>query len=149
MATDRYPQRNHNVPMPDGAVSGARQALLDPGSTGPSQPPVTGKGSRREVRPGEWVDDRVIQIGGPASPSEGDPPEWKRRDSKILPTFTPGKVYDVKLGKSCTFAGRILNPSMKFQMTGETCLDAEVQPCIIDAVELGDTPVSPDAPPSE
>jgi hypothetical protein len=148
MATDKYPQQNHNIPMSDQAVDAVRQARLNPGSTGPVQAPVSGKGSKRDVRPGEWIDDRVIEIGGPASPSDGDPPQPRGMSGKALPTFTAGRVYDVTLGKSCVFAGRTLSPSMKFQMTGETCLDPAVQPCIIDAVELGSTPVDPDVAPS-
>lgn len=153
MATDKYPQRNHNIPMDDGAVEAAR-ARLNPGVSGTQgnypNTPSDGKGSRRQIRPGEWVDDRVINIGGPASPSSVDDPspEWKKSD-RALPTFDPAKVYQVTLGKSCIFAGRVLSPSMSFQMTGDTCLDPNVQPCIVDAVELGPVPQDPDAPPSE
>jgi hypothetical protein len=150
MATDKYPQRNHNMPMQEGALAGARARMLDPGVAGSvsNQPPVNGKGSRREVRAGEWVDDRVIVIGGPASPSDGEPPAMKGMDGRSLPTFTAGKVYQVTLGKACMFAGRMLSPSMAFQMTGDTCLDPAVQPCILEATEIGDVPVDPDVAPS-
>ena len=151
MATDQYPQRNVNMPMDEKALAHAR-AKLDPGVPGPSDSgpynAPNGKGSRRQVRPGEWIDDRVIVIGGPASPSKDSPPEWKKSE-RALPTFTAGKVYEVTLGKACLFAGRALAPAKSYQMTGETCLDPEVQPCIVDAVELGDTPQSPDVAPSE
>jgi hypothetical protein len=149
MATDQYPQRNVNMPMDEDALAAAR-AKLDPGSPGPGpmpNAPHDGKGSRRQVRPGEWIDDRVIVIGGPASPSEDSPPDLKPSE-RALPTFAAGKVYQVTLGKACTFAGRVLSPAKEYQMTGETCLDPEVQPCIVDAVELGDTPTSPDVAPS-
>ena len=151
MATDRYPQRNVNMPMSEEALAAAR-ARLDPGvgsNPGPNfVTPHDGKGSRRQVRPGEWIDDRVIVIGGPASPSEDSPPELKEKSGRALPTFTAGKAYQVTLGKACIFAGRVLSPAKAYQMTGETCLDPEVQPCIVDAVELGDTPTSPDVAPS-
>ena len=151
MATDQYPQRNVNMPMDEKALARAR-AKLDPGVQGPndtlSNASHNGKGSRRQVRPGEWIDDRVIVIGGPASPSKDTPPEFKKSE-RALPTFTAGKVYEVTLGKPCLFAGRVLAPAKFYQMTGEVCLDPEVQPCIVDAVELGDTPQSPDVAPSE
>jgi len=155
MATEEFPQRNVNMPMDEAALAKAR-AALDPGSmgstSGTSGPmpnaPANGKGSRREVRKGEWIDDRVIQIGGPASPSEDSPPEWKKSD-RAIPTFVAGKVYQVTLGKACMFAGRVLSPAKSYQMTGETCLDPEVQPCIVDAVEIGDTPQKPDVAPSQ
>jgi hypothetical protein len=149
MATDQYPQRNHNIPMKESALDAAR-AKLNPGSPGPGtrspNAPYDGKGSRREVRPGEWVDDRVIIIGGPASPSEGTPPDLRK--GKALPTFDPGKIYHVTLGQACVFAGRTLTPANVFYMTGDTCLDPAVNPCITDAVVYEDIPVEPDAPPS-
>jgi len=149
MATFEYPQRNVNMPMDEAAVEAARAKLNPGGVTGEALPsaPSNGKGSRREVRKGEWVDDRVIVIGGPASPSEDSPPELKKSE-RAIPTFVAGKVYQVTLGKACMFAGRVLAPAKSYQMTGETCLDPEVQPCIVDAVELGDTPASPDVAPS-
>ena len=149
MATDKYPNRNVNMPM-DATALAAVRARLDPGGpmAGPMpNAPYDGKGSRREVRKGEWIDDRVIVIGGPSSPSKDTPPEYEK-STRALPTFTAGKAYQVTLGKACTFAGRMLAPAKTYQMTGETCLDPEVQPCIIDAVELGDTPQSPDSPSS-
>jgi hypothetical protein len=150
MATDKYPQRNVNMPMEEGALAAAR-ARLDPGGAPTGLMPYVpqdGKGSRREIRKGEWVDDRVMVIGSPtSSPSKDSPPEWKK-SGRALPTFTAGKVYQVTLGKACIFAGRALAPAKSYQMTGETCLDPEVQPCIVDAVELGDTPVDPDVPSS-
>ena len=147
MATDRYPNRNVNMPLDQRAVDAAR-ARLTPAMPGPQQlVPFDGKGSRREVRKGEWIDDRVINIGGPASPSEDSPPEFKK-SGRALPTFTAGKAYQVTLGAPCIFAGRVLSPAKSYQMTGETCLDPNVQPCIVDAVELGDTPVDPDVAPS-
>lgn len=148
MATEKYPQRNHNIPMRDDEVNAARQ-VLDPGSGGPVQAPVSGRGSKRDVRPGEWVDDRIIQIGGPASPSEGKARKLFGADGRALPTFESGKVYAVKLGKPCMFAGRMLSPSMSFEMTGDTCNDPVVGPCIAEAEYVGDLMVQPDAAPSE
>jgi len=148
MATRRFPNRNVNMPMSKDAIAAAR-AHLDPGMSGGMPPiPADGKGSRRQVRPGEWIDDRVIDIGGPASRSVDSPPELKEPDTKALPTFTAGQVYQVTLGKACVFAGRTLSPAKEYQMTGETCLDPAVQPCIVDAVLLGTTPVDPDATPT-
>jgi hypothetical protein len=69
-------------------------------------------------------------------------------DGKSLPTFTADKVYSVLLGKSCMYAGRTLSPSMTFEMTGDVCLDPNVTPCIVEATEIGDKPVSQDAAPS-
>ena len=151
MATTEHPNRNVNMPMDEAAVAAAR-AKLDPGVPGPASQampnaPYNGKGSKREVRKGEWIDDRVINIGGPASPSKDSPPEYKKSE-RALPTFAAGKVYQVTLGKSCMFAGRALSPAKSYQMTAETCLDPDVQPCIVDAVELGDTPTDPDVAPS-
>ena len=151
MATDKYPQQNVNMPMDPKAVEAARARLAPPRSVKSQDlqsAPSNGKGSRREVRPGEWIDDRVIQIGGPSSPSEDSPPEFKK-DERALPTFTAGKVYQVTLGRPCIFAGRVLSPAKSYQMTGETCLEPDIQPCIIDAVELGDTPQNPDIAPSQ
>jgi hypothetical protein len=148
MATEKYPQRNHNMPMDEGALAAAREKLNPGGGSGPVLPPVSGQGSRREVRPGEWIDDRVNVFGGPASPSEGTPPEPRGMTGKSLPTFETGKVYSVVLGKSCVFAGRTLNPSMKFEMTGDTCLDPNVQPCIVEAEYVGDLIEQQDAAPS-
>jgi hypothetical protein len=149
MATDKYPQRNHNMPMNEGALAAARARLNPGGGVAPVQPPASGKGSRREVRPGEWVDDRVIEFGSmTASPSEGEPPAPRGMDGKSLPTFTADKVYSVLLGKSCMYAGRTLSPSMTFEMTGDVCLDPNVTPCIVEATEIGDKPVSQDAAPS-
>jgi hypothetical protein len=153
MATDKYPQRNVNMPMDPEAVAAAR-AKLDPGHSAPPESlpmqPASGngKGSRREIRKGEWIDDRVIIQGGPASPSADSPPEWKK-STRELPIFDPAKAYQVTLGKPCIFAGRVLSPAKAYQMTGDTCLDPDVQPCIVDAVELGDTPSEPDVAPSQ
>jgi hypothetical protein len=149
MATEQYPNRNVNMPMDESAVAAAR-ARLNPGIPNGPMPlaPHDGKGSRREVRKGEWVDDRIINIGGPSSPSKDSPPELPKKGGRALPTFTAGMVYQVILGKACMFAGRALSPAKSYQMTGETCLDPAVQPCILDAVELGATPVDPDVVPS-
>jgi hypothetical protein len=150
MATNEFPTRNINYPMDPKAVERAR-ARLDPGQFAAqfTVAPADGKGSRREVRQGEWVDDRVIKMGGPSSPSEDSPPEIDLKATpKAIPTFVAGKVYSVTLGKACTFAGRVLSPAADYTMTGETCNDPVVKPCITDAVLLGDTPQDPNIAPS-
>jgi hypothetical protein len=156
MATDKFPQQNVNMPMDPKAVDAARHRLLDPGGPKPSeslpvQPPITGSGggSRREVRKGEWVDDRVIVIGGPARPSEDSPPEWKK-SGRAIPTFVAGKAYQVTLGKPVVMYGRALSPAKAYQMQGDVCLEIMTKDAaaIIDAVELGDVPGEPDVAPS-
>ena len=130
------------MPMKPSAVDAAR-ARLDPGGPAlpsgllPSAP--NGKGSRREVRKGEWIDDRVIEIGGPSSPSKEFAAGDRRRMNGRSRTFTAGMVYQVVLGKSCVSAGRALRPGKDLPDGGASLLrDPEVQPCIIDAVELGE-----------
>jgi hypothetical protein len=149
MATDKYPNQNVNVPIGDRALAAAR-AKLAPGGYAPvpPTPQVNGKGSKREVRKGEWIDDRVIQIGGPASPSEDSPPELpKKRDAKALPTFVADKAYSVSLAESVVVDGRALSPGKEYIMAGYVCI-ALAPTAITDAVELGDIPADPDVAPS-
>lgn len=147
MATDKYPQQNVNMPMKQSALDAAR-ARLDPGRVIASPPAASahGKGSRREVRPGEWIDDRVINIDGPSSPSKDSPPELGKSGKAVPASYDPVKAYQVQLGKAVVFAGRMLSPAKTYRMTGEAC--TEISASIIDAVELGDVPVDPDSPPS-
>jgi hypothetical protein len=152
MATFKYPHRNVNMPMDPDALAAAR-SRFDPGTTG-LQPmpsgPADGKGSRREVRKGEWIDDRVINIGGPSSPSKDSPPELPERRDVPPATYDPLKAYAVVLGKPATFAGRVLSPAKSYTMTGDTCTEITTNHpgAIIDVVEMGDIPVHPDATPS-
>lgn len=147
MATDKHPNQNVNMPMSKARVDAAR-ARLDPGRAGtPVAAPADGKGSRREIRPGEWIDDRKIQIGAPASPSEDSPPEPPKKNAKAVPSsFDPNKVYSVKLNKPVQFAGRMLTPGKDYMMAGYVC--TTITASIYDAVEVGDVPVDPDSPPS-
>lgn len=148
MATDKYPNQNVVMPMAQARVDAAR-ARLDPGRAVAPLPvaPSDGKGSKREVRPGEWIDDRKIQIGGPSSKSKDSPPELKKGSGRALPaSYDPAKVYQVQLSMPIPFAGRVLTPGKSYQMAGYVC--TEVTAAIIDAVELGDIPVDPDSPPS-
>jgi hypothetical protein len=147
MATDKYPNQNVVMPMKQSRIDAAR-ARLDPGRVGtPTPPPMDGKGSRREVRPGEWIDDRKFQIGGPSSPSKDTPPELPKKSGKAVPSsYDPNKVYSVKINKSVVFAGRPLTPGKDYTMAGYAC--TEISAAIVDAVELGDTPVDPDSAPS-
>jgi hypothetical protein len=147
MATEKYPNQNVNYPYNDAQLERAR-ARLDPGRSVPTyEADAGGKGSRREVRPGEWVDDRKIVIGGPSSPSKDSPPESKGKSGKALPaSYDPAKVYSVSLGKSAVFCGRTLSPGKQYVMAGYAC--TEIQPAIVDATEIADIPVDPDSQPS-
>jgi hypothetical protein len=147
MATEEYPNQNVNMPMKQSAVDKAR-ARLDPGRQAPTyeRSPSNGKGSRREVRPGEWIDDRVILIGGPSSPSKDSPPDILEGRGTPPATYDPAKAYQIKLGKPIMFAGRMLSPAKTYQMTGDAC--TEISAAVIDAVELGDVPTDPDIEPS-
>lgn len=146
MATKEFPQRNTVMPMSADRVAAAR-ARLDPGRSSPVSDVPNGKGSRREVRKGEWVDDRRIVIGGPASPSADSPPPLPAQ--KELPaSYDPAMTYEVRLGAPAPYMGRLLNPGRAYKMTGDVCADPAVQPKIIDAVLIGATPTPPDAGPT-
>lgn len=153
MATDKFPQRNVNMPMDPKAVESERQRRLAPPRTfvPETAPPANGKGSRREVRKGEWIDDRIIVIGGPSSPSTDSPPELPERRDAPPATYDAAKVYSIVLGKPAIFCGRVLSPAKAYQMTGDTCtqITTDHPGAIIDAVMLGDTPVNPDIEPSQ
>ena len=73
MATDKFPQQNVNMPMSQDRVDAARAKLTPPRAGTQKPAPSNGNGSRREVRPGEWFDDRRIEIGGPSSKSKDSP----------------------------------------------------------------------------
>lgn len=147
MATEKYPNQNVNMPMKQSAVDAAR-ARLDPGRQEPTyeSAPSNGKGSRRETRPGEWIDDRVIKTGGQASPSKDSPPDLSQGRGTPPATYDPAKFYQITLGKPIMFAGRMLSPAKVYQMTGDAC--TEISGAVIDAVELGDIPTNPDVAPS-
>ena len=148
MATDRFPNQNVNMPHDPKAVQAARDRLVV-GQGLPDQlpsQPANGKGSKREVRKGEWIDDRVINIGGPSSPSEDSPPELPSGRATPPATYDVTKVYQITLGKPAVFAGRMLSPAKLYQMTGEAC--TTISASIIDAVEVGVIPQDPDATPS-
>lgn len=146
MATDKHPNQNVTMPISPARLDAAR-ARLDPGrAASPKSMPSTGNGSRREIRPGEWFDDRRIVIGGPSSPSADSPPEHKADAREVPASYDPLKVYSVTLGKPVVFSGRMLSPAKQYQMTGEAC--TEITAAIVDAVEVGDVPVDPDAQPS-
>jgi len=151
MATDKFPQRNVNMPMDPEAVEAARARLTPPrGYVPETMPPQNGKGSLREVRKGEWVDDRVIEIGGPSSPSKDSPPEFAQVRDTPPASYNAAKVYSIILGKPAVFCGRVISPAKAYQMTGDTCttITTDYPGAIIDAVEVGDIPQSPDAAPS-
>lgn len=146
MATDKYPNQNVNMPMSRGRVEAARARLTPPRAAAPKSPPSNnGHGSRREVRPGEWFDDRHIEVGGPSSPSADSPPEAPAQ-REIPASYDPAKVYAVQISTPVLFAGRMLTPGKSYQMAGYVC--TEVSPSIVDAVEIGDIPVDPDVSPS-
>lgn len=148
MATDKHPNQNVVMPMNKARIDAAR-ARLDPGrASAPAPEPSDGKGSRREVRAGEWVDDRKITIGGPSSASKDSPPELKKGGKALPASYDPAKVYSVKISKPVVFAGRMLTPGKDYTMAGHVCANPDITPAIIDAVELGDVPVDPDSAPS-
>ena len=150
MATEKYPQRNVNVPMDAGAVEAARNRGVPNASIAPRMdPPEGSNGSRRQVASGEWIDDRKIILDAPPSPSEDSPPEVeaKGRAGKAVPgSYDPMKIYAVKLGEPTTHAGRVCGADSQYYLTGATC--TEMSAAIIDAVEYGDIPVEPNAAPS-
>lgn len=146
MATDKYPQRNVNYPFSKEALDAVRSRLTPPVTQfSHVAPPSGGKGSRREVRPGEWIDDRVIVIDGPATPSDESRVEPKR-ETRALPVFSTTKVYSVMLAKPVQQDGQWLSPAISYEMVGAVCI--AVSASILDAVEIGDIPFDPDAPPS-
>jgi len=155
MATEKYPNQNVNIPYKKEDVERAR-ARLDPGNPGPASYSTTnsnGKGSKRSTRQGEWFDDRVINIGGPSSPSKDSPPEIKfnTRSGKAVPaSFDPAIVYSVILGKPAVFAGRTLSPAKEYIMAGYACTEIQTASpaSIVDAMEVGTIPADPDATPS-
>jgi hypothetical protein len=155
MATERYPQRNVNMPMDPGAVEAARQrGVPNVSAVTAFTGPADGNGSRRQSANGEWIDDRRIVMDGPASPSADSPPEVEERERGVKGTppasYDPTKVYKVKLGKPSTHAGRVLSADADYQMTGATCTEvaAATSGAIIDAVELGPVPADPNVAPS-
>ena len=92
---------------------------------------------------GEWIDDRQITLDAPPSPSADSPPEIgdRERGVKGTPpaTYDQTKVYQIKLGKPATHAGRILSADAEnYFMTGAACTECAAS--IIDAVEIGDIP---------
>lgn len=147
MATDRFPQRNATMPMSEERIRAAR-AKLDPGHASPANYPASdGKGSRREIRKGEWLDDRVITPNARPTPSPHNPPPLP--DKRELPaSYDPAMVYNVKFGSPCQYVGRVMNPGRSYKMTGNVCADPNVQPKIIDAVLIGPTPAPPDVGPT-
>jgi len=146
MATDQYPHRNVTMPMREDRVAAmrARQNAVIPQGGGEFTP-ADGKGSRREIRPGHWIDDRVHIVDRNALPSKDSPPEW-RAGRNVPASYDPLKVYQVELGATAMFCGRALAPGKSYKMVGEAC--TEISASIVDAVELGDIPVDPDAAPS-
>lgn len=147
MATDKYPNQNVNMPMDPGALAAAR-ARSAPKGVAPSygNTPADGKGSRRQVGPKEWIDDRVHAPGLNALPSKDSPPELPETRGTPPATYDPTKVYQITLGKGAMHAGRMLSPGKSYQMVGAAC--TEVSAAIIDAVELGNVPAHPDVAPS-
>ena len=147
MATEKYPNQNVTMPMSRGSVDAARARVSVQGTGSPAPEPTNGKGSRREVRPGEWLDDRRIELDKPASPSKDSPPEMSKEGGRAVPaSYDPLKAYQVTLGKGVVFSGRMLAPGKQYQMVGAAC--TEITDSIIDAVEIGDVPVDPDSQPS-
>ena len=146
MATERFPNRNVNVPLPAGAVQAARERAAPGRSVAPYLGDPNNAGSRREVRPGEWIDDRRIELDRPASPSADSPPELEKSTRSVPASYDPTKVYAVALGKGVEFSGRMLSPGKSYQMVGDAC--TEISAAIIGAEEVGAIPVDPNVAPS-
>ena len=145
MATDRYPNQNTRMPMNPRAVEAARARTVQ-GKPSPAPEPMNGNGSVREIRPGEWIDDRRNVIGGPASPSKDSPPELPEARDTPPASYDPTKVYQITLGKPAVHAGRTLAPGKTYLIVGASC--TEIAASVIDAVEIGDIPADPDVQPS-
>lgn len=143
MATEKYPQQNVHMPMDPDAVQAIRDRLAPPGgsflpdTSGAGAVAADGKGSRREIRPGEWVDDRKITIGGPSSPSKDSPPEIVPRPEQTA-TYDPIKAYAVVLAKAVPYAGRMLSPAKAYTMMGSVC--TELSAAILTASEITGAP---------
>lgn len=145
MATDKYPNRNAELPVDPKAVERARETLA-PRSAGEGEAAaladqtMAGPGAEenarrlrrasagetraamREGRVGERTDTRgAIEIGGPSSPSEDSPPEVSRK-RKAAPamTFEPEALYNVELSKAVEIDGRMRSPGRRYQMNGAT-----------------------------
>ena len=145
---DNKLNQNSSMPMPPSRLEAAR-ARLNPGTVAGGARHADsggGKGSRREVRKGEWIDDRVIVIDGPASPSKDTPPELPKPKSAPPSSYDATKVYKIILFKTTNFAGRALAPGKEYTMAGYAA--TEVADAVIDAVEIGPIPAPPDAGPS-
>lgn len=154
MATERFPNRNVNIPMDPKAVEAARERA-NPGYPGlrsvgtPAQAPAPADnkyGSKRVVRPGEWIDDRSLKLGGPASPSKDSPPPLVKQ-GQVPSSYDAHKVYDIKLFKSVSYAGRNLSPAFNYKMAGHVA--EKISASILSAVEVDSGPVAADAPPSK
>jgi hypothetical protein len=149
MATKKYPNQNVKMPMDKEAVDAARARAMPQGTATRAfqEQQPTGGGSRRQTGKGEWVDDTVIEFDKPGLPSKDSPPVWDKKDERTVPgSYDPLKAYSVALGSSVEFAGRMLAPGKEYIMKGEVC--TTISASIVDAVELGDIPVEPDAQPS-
>ena len=143
MATNKFPQRNVVMPMNPDRVAAAR-ARLDVGRSSPGTiyTPQDGKGSRRELRKGEWVDDRVINHGAHQTKFAGSGTPPPLPDKRELPaSYDPAMVYEVKFGGAVPYLGRLLNPAKTYSMNGAVCALPTIQPAIVDAVLIGPIPV--------
>ena len=141
MATDRYPNRNVNMPIPEGRLAAARArtgAGRAPHYMPMTLPPGGGKGSKRETRPGEWIDDRVIDLNAPIEPSKETPPEPPEPSQRVTGGVGDDKVYNVKLSKPAMYAGRMLSPGKDYVMAGYVVND--VADSVLTIEEIGDLP---------
>jgi hypothetical protein len=145
MATKKFPQRNVVMPMNPEDVAAARAGRFPVSRSAPGESyrPADGKGSKREVRRGEWVDDRVIdphtvtKFAGSGTP----PPLPEGRE--VPASFDPALVYEVTFGSAVPYLGRVLSPAKLYSMNGAVCALPTIQPAIVNAVELGPIPGPP------
>lgn len=145
MATKKFPQRNVVMPMNPADVTAARaRHSVSKSAPGDGYRPADGKGSKREVRKGEWIDDRVIDPNAPPTKFAGSgtpPPLPEGRE--VPASFDPAMVYEVTLGSAVPYAGRVLSPAKLYSMNGAVCALPTIQPAIVNAVLLGPIPAPP------
>lgn len=152
MATLKHPNQNFEYPIKPEALAAARARLAPPSGQPPAgvstgQPaPSDGKSGRRQIRPGEWVDDRKIVIDGPATPSQENPPEARQPRTPPQSFYDPAKVYTIRLFKSVPYLNKMLPSALDYTMTGDVC--AAIWDSIDTATELGPIPVDPSPAPS-
>ena len=145
MATKKFPQRNVVMPMNREDVAAARSSRFPVSKSAPGDTyrPSDGKGSKREVRKGEWIDDRVINPHAVTKFAGSGTPPPLPEGREVPASFDPAMVYEVTLGSAVPYAGRVLSPAKLYSMNGAVCALPTIQPAIVNAVVLGPIPAPP------